>query len=218
MKSRRLPFTSLLLAAVGLVLLVVGLRVDPTRAWFAYLDSWMFGASIAAGALLVTMTGHATKATWMVVTRRPMESVASSLPLFALLFVPIAFGLDQEVGQDGNRRLALNHALRSGELLHQFLAAYGNLHRCPLCCRLLYFSFHNRHSSHSVSVAVASRIGKPGPNLRIPRAIFAITPLGPSLHYTRYGEKPLLFVAFDCMHLHKNWRVENRSRSLDSLC
>ena len=93
MKSRRLALTSLLLAAVGLAVLVLGLRVDPTRAWFAYLDSWVFGASIAAGALLVTMTGHATKASWMVVTRRPMESVAASLPVFALLFVPIIFGL-----------------------------------------------------------------------------------------------------------------------------
>jgi hypothetical protein len=95
MKSRRVAFCSLLLAAVGLVLLVVGLRVDPARAWVAYLDAWLFGASIAAGALLVTMTGHATKATWMVITRRPMESVASTLPLFAILFVPIAFGLDR---------------------------------------------------------------------------------------------------------------------------
>ncbi len=94
MKSRRVEIVSLLLALAGLVMLVVGLRVDPARAWFAYLVAWLFGASIAAGALLVTMTGHATKATWMVVTRRPMESVASTLPIFALLFVPMAFGLD----------------------------------------------------------------------------------------------------------------------------
>ena len=31
----------------------------------------------------------------MVVTRRPVESVAAALPLFALLFVPLAFGLDR---------------------------------------------------------------------------------------------------------------------------
>jgi hypothetical protein len=92
--SRRLVATSLSLAAAGLASLVVGLRVDPTRAWFAYLDAWLFGTSIAVGALLVTMTGHAAKAGWMVITRRPMESVAATLPVFALLFVPLAFGLD----------------------------------------------------------------------------------------------------------------------------
>jgi hypothetical protein len=106
MKSRRVALASLLLSAAGLVLLVVGLRVDPTRAWFAYLDAWLFGASIAVGALLVTMTGHATKATWMVVTRRPMESVASTLPLFALLFIPIAFALDRIYPWAGHAALA----------------------------------------------------------------------------------------------------------------
>jgi hypothetical protein len=92
--SRRLVSASLLLAGAGLVALFVGLRVDPGRAWFAYLDAWLFGTSVAVGALLVTMTGHASKASWMVMTRRPMESVAATLPLFALLFVPLAFGLD----------------------------------------------------------------------------------------------------------------------------
>ena len=58
---------------------------------------------------------------------------------------PVAIGLDEKVGQNGNGGLALHHALRGGEFLHQFLAAYGNLHRCPLRGRLLHFSFHDRH-------------------------------------------------------------------------
>lgn len=95
MSARRILFASLLLAAAGLATLVVGLWVDPDRAWFAYLDAWLFGTSLAIGSLLVTMIGHASKASWMVMTRRPMESVAATLPLFALLFVPIAFGLER---------------------------------------------------------------------------------------------------------------------------
>ena len=59
---------------------------------------------------------------------------------------PVALGLDQKVRQNRNRGLALHHALRRGEFLHQFLAAYGNLHRCPLRGRLLHFCFHDRHS------------------------------------------------------------------------
>ncbi len=113
MTSRRTVATSLFLAAAGLAALVVGLRIDPTRAWFAYLDAWLFGTSIAVGALIVTMTGHAAKAGWMVITRRPMESVAATLPLFALLFVPLAFGLDHIyawAGQ-GATDVAIAHAL-----------------------------------------------------------------------------------------------------------
>ena len=111
--SRRLVATSLCLAAAGLAALVVGLRIDPTRAWFAYLDAWLFGTSIAVGALLLTMTGHAAKAGWMVITRRPMESVAATLPLFALLFVPLAFGLDHVYPWAGHGApdVALAHAL-----------------------------------------------------------------------------------------------------------
>jgi hypothetical protein len=113
MSSRRLVIVCLSLAAAGLATLAVGLRVDATRAWFAYLDAWLFGVSIAAGALLVTMTGHATKASWMVITRRPMESVAATLPLFALLFVPLAFGLDRVYPWAGHAATdaALAHAL-----------------------------------------------------------------------------------------------------------
>ncbi len=49
MNARRFVLVSLGLAAAGLAALVVGLRVDATRAWFAYLDAWLFGTSIAVG-------------------------------------------------------------------------------------------------------------------------------------------------------------------------
>ena len=113
MNARRLVVISLGLAGVGLAALAVGLHVDATRAWFAYLDAWLFGTSIAVGALLVVMTGHATKASWMVVTRRPMESVAATLPLFALLFIPLAFGLERVYAWAGHGAVdaALAHAI-----------------------------------------------------------------------------------------------------------
>lgn len=113
MKARTLVVSSLGLAGAGLATLAVGLRTDATRAWFAYLDAWLFGTSIAVGALLVTMTGHATKASWMVITRRPMKSVAATLPLLALLFVPLAFGLDRVYpwADHGATGAAVAHAL-----------------------------------------------------------------------------------------------------------
>ncbi len=57
----------------------------------------------------------------------------------------VALGLDEKVGENRDGGFALDHALRCGEFLHQILAAYGNLHRCPLRGRLLYFSFHGWH-------------------------------------------------------------------------
>ena len=91
---------------------------------------------------------------------------------------PVAVGLDQKIRQDGNRRLALHHALRRGEFLHQFLAAYGNLHRCPLCCRLFNFSFHDRHDPpladrpRGLKLRMVQKL-KPGPENCAPEALLA---------------------------------------------
>jgi len=90
---RWIILSSLLAAAVGLVLLVIGLLVDPQRAWFSYLAVWTYGATICVGALLLLMTGHAAKASWMVVTQRLTESIVDALPLFLVLFFPLCFGL-----------------------------------------------------------------------------------------------------------------------------
>jgi hypothetical protein len=82
-------------AFLGAVLLGAGLFFDAQRTWFAYLVAWTFGISICIGALLLLMMGHAAKASWMVVTRRVTEAVVGGLPLFAILFVPLCFGLAQ---------------------------------------------------------------------------------------------------------------------------
>jgi hypothetical protein len=84
---------SLVSATVGLALLVVGVSIDATRAWFAYLNAWMFGATICIGALLLLMSAHAAKAGWMVVIRRITEAIVDALPLFFVLFLPLCFAL-----------------------------------------------------------------------------------------------------------------------------
>ncbi len=89
----RIIIGSLLCAALGLLVLAAGGSVDPRGAWFAYLDAWLFGVGLCQGALLLLMVGHAAKADWMVVTRRCTEAVVAALPLYLVLFVPIASAL-----------------------------------------------------------------------------------------------------------------------------
>ncbi|HEY1692507.1 MAG TPA: hypothetical protein VGG39_10110 [Polyangiaceae bacterium] len=95
MTRRRIFGASLASAAVGAALLALGWTVDPRRTCFAYLAAWTTGVTIAVGALLLVMVGHAAKASWMVVTRRISEAVAGSMILFAALFVPIALTLSR---------------------------------------------------------------------------------------------------------------------------
>lgn len=78
---------------VGLAALVAGVYVDAARTAYAYLAAWLFAESVAVGALVLLMVGHAAKASWMIVTRRLTEAVVDALPIVALLFVPIALSL-----------------------------------------------------------------------------------------------------------------------------
>lgn len=84
---------ALMAAAVGLVGCAVGIAVDPERTFFSYLAAYVYGISLALGALCLVLITHATGARWFVVVRRPAEAIAGTIPAFALLFLPILFGL-----------------------------------------------------------------------------------------------------------------------------
>jgi hypothetical protein len=82
------------LAAAGFLLCAIGLAVDPMRTWLSYLTALSFAVSIAVGALVLQMAGHAANARWMSVTRRFTESIAAAFPALAILFIPLLFGAD----------------------------------------------------------------------------------------------------------------------------
>ncbi|GAC1536920.1 MAG: hypothetical protein NVS3B10_01080 [Polyangiales bacterium] len=88
--TARLRNLAALAALIGLALLSIGFVLDPHRAAFSYLVAYAFGFTIAVGALCLLMIGHASHAGWLIVLRRLLEAIAITVPLFALLFVPIA--------------------------------------------------------------------------------------------------------------------------------
>jgi hypothetical protein len=75
---------------IGLAGLCVGAWIDPAQAIFSYLVAWAFGFTIAFGALVFSMAGYITHARWLVAIRRLVEAVVVTVPLFAVLFLPIA--------------------------------------------------------------------------------------------------------------------------------
>jgi len=89
----RLVRGSLALAALGVVGLVIGAFLAPRQLFPAYLVAYAYAVSIALGALIFLMIGHAMNAGWPVVLRRLTETIVGSLPALALLFIPILFGL-----------------------------------------------------------------------------------------------------------------------------
>jgi hypothetical protein len=125
MTPKRVNVVSLVAAVTGLLLMAIGLLVDPRRTWFAYLAAWTFGVGICIGALLLLMVGHAAKASWMVVTRRLTESVVGLLPLYLLLFVPIAFALSQIYPWVTHPDEHKKHYLNAGSFVARTVVYFG---------------------------------------------------------------------------------------------
>lgn len=86
---------ALIVGAVGLALCVLGLLVDPRQAWFSYLTAFVFWGGLALGSLALLMTHHLTGGTWGFLLRRPLEAMVGTMPLVAILFVPLFFGQGQ---------------------------------------------------------------------------------------------------------------------------
>ena len=88
----------LLPRALGVGLLALGIcgiggLFDPTQFFRSYLFAYLFWLGIALGSLAVLMVHHITGGAWGFLIRRLLEASAMTLPLMALLFLPILFGM-----------------------------------------------------------------------------------------------------------------------------
>jgi hypothetical protein len=86
------------LTGIGGVLGVVGLGAAVALAggtkqfYFSWLVAYLYFLSIALGALFFVLVLTVTRAGWGITLRRVVENVMATLPVFALLFVPIWLG------------------------------------------------------------------------------------------------------------------------------
>ncbi|HET6372603.1 MAG TPA: hypothetical protein VFG76_04815 [Candidatus Polarisedimenticolia bacterium] len=92
----------------GLGLTAIGAVFGPDQFFRSYLFAYMFWLGVALGCLAIVMIQHLTGGAWGLITRRILESGARTLPMMALLFVPVVVGLsslymwarDDEVARD----------------------------------------------------------------------------------------------------------------------
>lgn len=80
---------------LGIAMSAMAWSSDPHRFAFSWLFAFMAVLAIALGSLFFVIVQHMSGASWSVSWRRVPEIFASGLPVFALLFVPIAFSLDE---------------------------------------------------------------------------------------------------------------------------
>lgn len=93
-RGKRLLFGGLIAAVLGLGLFILGLVLNPAQALFSYLTAYAYVLSLALGALVFLMLAFVTRGNWQVVLRHLAGSITFLMPLLALLFLPIALGVE----------------------------------------------------------------------------------------------------------------------------
>ena len=75
---------------LGIALFSTELREQALRAW---LLGFIFWGGIGIGGLVILILQHLTGGAWGIVIRRTAEACSRTLPIIALLFVPLAIGV-----------------------------------------------------------------------------------------------------------------------------
>ena len=89
----RLGRRSMVFGSIGVALTALGLLIARDVILQSYLIGYIFWMGITLGSLGVLMIHHLTGGAWGMVGRRVWEASARTLPLMAVLFMPIAFNL-----------------------------------------------------------------------------------------------------------------------------
>jgi hypothetical protein len=92
-KMDRLQRSGLIGGALVLVGASVGGAFAPRDFFISYLIGYIFWFGLALGCLIVCMIHHLAGGNWGNVTRRLLEAGFMTLPLMAVLFIPLLFGL-----------------------------------------------------------------------------------------------------------------------------
>ena len=90
----RMRNRGVMFGALGIALTVLGFFLaDRTQFFQSYLVAYLFWLGISLGSLLLLMVQYLSGGAWGLVARRIFEASARTLPLMAILFLPIAFNL-----------------------------------------------------------------------------------------------------------------------------
>ncbi len=92
-KLDRIQRTALVLGVIGAALLAWGFTSDRGQFFRSYLFAYACVAMFGLGSLVLMMIHQLTGGFWGHAIRRPLEAGIRTLPLLAILFVPVAIGL-----------------------------------------------------------------------------------------------------------------------------
>jgi len=77
----------------ALVLCVIGGFFNPEQFFRSYLFAYLFWIGVSLGSMAIFMLHQLTGGRWGAVIRRFLESATRTIPLLAMLFIPVLFGI-----------------------------------------------------------------------------------------------------------------------------
>ena len=92
-RLEKLQNKALLAGIVGMALCILGAFFNARQFYISYLFAYLFWLGLALGSLGFLMIHHLTGGRWGFPVRRFYEAAIMTLPLMAILFIPICFGL-----------------------------------------------------------------------------------------------------------------------------
>lgn len=108
----RLGRGALIVGGVGLLACLLGAFLGAGAFFEAYLFAYVFWLGVALGCLALVMTHHLVGGVWGFILRRIFEAGAMTVPLLAVLFVPLLFGLSHLYRWTQPDALAASEVLR----------------------------------------------------------------------------------------------------------
>ena len=89
----RVRIAAIAASAVGLVGLIVSALTSESSVFPSYLLAFLFCWGLAGGALALLMVHQLTGGAWGFLIQRPLEAAAKTMPLIALMFIPVVLGM-----------------------------------------------------------------------------------------------------------------------------
>jgi hypothetical protein len=158
----------LLFAATAAVLAcVAGYLQDPARFFRSYTVAFTFTSAIGLGAAFFVMVQFLSGSAWSVVIRRIMENIMITLPVGALLFAPLAFGLKDVYSWMNTEMMQQDAALKGkAAFLSQDFFLLRTLIYFALWSLWIYSIYHQSTKQDTARSAkqmhIASRWSAPG--------------------------------------------------------
>ncbi len=111
----RLLRASLVIGVLGIVASIVLAFFGLTGFFQSYLYAYLFWFGLSAGCFVLLLVQHLAGGSWGALIRRPLEAGTMVLPLMALLFIPVLFGIGYLYEWSHADVVALNPLLQAKE-------------------------------------------------------------------------------------------------------